>query len=370
MAIALPVREALAPTLAHGTNISNSRAPSTYCGPQNAVSPGLTTTQEMYPMTKPSVSVAMCTYNGSRFLRDQLRSIARQSQQPDELVVSDDGSTDATLGILESFASQVGFSVRILVNTRRLGPAKNFEKAIEACGGDIIGLSDQDDVWRPDKLGSLVAVFNQHPQAVYAFSDALMVDQFGNPTGQTLWEAVSLRKRLAEFSGLGQVEILLKRNIIPGAAMAFRSAFRHVVLPIPASWMHDYWIALLGSVFAYGVPVSEPLFQYRRHADQVCGWRKKTFAQVCKDSVAMSPAEGWGKLDTFRELERRVVALASKPAIADRLELLKEKESHLVKRAEARSSTGVPRLAGVLAEVWTGRYQRFSNSWYSIIRDL
>jgi glycosyltransferase involved in cell wall biosynthesis len=322
-------------------------------------------------MKKLSVSTAMCTYNGSRFLREQLCSIASQSQQPEELVVSDDCSTDDTLDILRGFASQAGFSVRILSNTARLGPAKNFEKAIGACDGDIIVLSDQDDVWRPQKVASLAEAFNEHPEAVYAFSDAAMVDQFGKPIYQTSWETAGLKSQLGKFFGSGQVKVLLKHNFIPGAAMAFRSAFRHVVLPIPAGWMHDYWIALLGSVFSSGVPVNQPLFDYRRHPDQVCGLKTKSLVQFYKDSVASSPAEVWQKLATFRELERRVLAFpATKQAVKERLELLKEKEAHLLKRAEARSATGATRAAQVLIEACTGRYQRFSNSWYSVFRDL
>ncbi len=322
-------------------------------------------------MTKPSVSVAMCTCNGSRFLQDQLCSIARQTNQPNELVASDDCSTDGTLAILETFASQATFPVRISANTCRLGPAKNFEKVIEACEGDVIVLSDQDDVWRPNKLAAFTSVFEQHPGAAYAFSDAVMVDQLGKPSGQTLWEAVRLRERLGAFFGPGQVEILLRHNLIPGAAMAFRSTFREVVLPIRTGWMHDYWIALLGSIFAYGIPVREPLFEYRRHADQVCGWRKKTFAGACKDSIASGPEQVSDRLATFRELERRVIKFGvSKPAVKKGLELLREKDAHLVERIEARSSKGPARVARVLAEVSTGRYHRFSNSWYSIIRDL
>ena len=92
------------------------------------------------------LSVSMCTYNGARFLREQLESIASQIRLPDELVVCDDGSTDATLAILTEYAKAVRFPVRIQCNTSRLGPAKNFEQAISLCKGEIIVLSDQDDI--------------------------------------------------------------------------------------------------------------------------------------------------------------------------------------------------------------------------------
>ena len=322
-------------------------------------------------VNKFSVSVAMCTYNGARFLREQLDSIARQTQQPDELVVSDDCSSDETPGIIKSFASQAGFSVRVLSNSTRLGPAKNFEQAIDACRGDIIIFSDQDDVWNPHKVRAFTRVFNEHPKAVYAFSDAVMVDQFGKPLNQTFWEAVRLKRRLGEFSGPGQVEVLLKYNLIPGAAMAFRSAFRQVVLPIPAGWMHDYWIALLGSVLAQGVPINDTLFNYRRHPDQVCGWRKITFTQSCKDSLNCGAEDSLKKCEIFGQVRSRVLATGDLNETARaRVQLLQEKELHLSKRAGFRSASRTVRIAGVFAEAWSGRYQRFSDSWYSVVRDL
>ena len=93
------------------------------------------------------ISVAMCTYNGGKYLREQLISIAKQARLPDELIVCDDVSNDATLQILNEFQKMAPFPIRIHRNGVRLGVTKNFEQAIALCNGDIIALSDQDDVW-------------------------------------------------------------------------------------------------------------------------------------------------------------------------------------------------------------------------------
>jgi glycosyltransferase involved in cell wall biosynthesis len=322
-------------------------------------------------MTSPRISVALCTFNGARYLQAQLESIALQTLPPDELLICDDASTDETAQMADAFALESKFPVRVILGSERLGPAGNFAKAIEACRGEIIVLSDQDDRWRPHKAESLVRAFQQNPSAAYAFSDAMMVDQAGQPLGQRLWEAVRLRERIGEFHGARQVEILLRHNLIPGAAMAFRAAFRAVILPLPAGWMHDYWIALLGSVLSYGVPVDDVLFDYRRHGDQACGWRKKTFAQVFADSLHAGAQESWRKLELFRHARSRVLAVSGSTApIKDRVSLLEEKEAHLLRRAAARSAAGPSRVIDVLTEVRTGRYRRFSSSWYSVIRDL
>src|SRR5580658_10032044 len=101
----------------------------------------------------PAISVAMCTFNGAAFLPEQLRSIASQTLRPAEIVIFDDGSMDRTVEILEQFSHGArGFDVRVVVNPVRVGPAANFGQAIGACRGDVIALSDQDDVWLPDKL--------------------------------------------------------------------------------------------------------------------------------------------------------------------------------------------------------------------------
>ncbi len=314
----------------------------------------------------------MCTFSGARYLREQLNSIASQSTLPDELVVCDDGSTDDTVQILSTFAGEVAFDVRIFVNEERLGVVKNFEKAIGLCRGDIIALCDQDDIWKSHKLARLLEAFQNDREAIYAFSDAEMADDAGVPLSQTLWDAVGLRKDVAKFSGQLQLEMLLRKSLVTGATLAFRASFRDLILPIPTEWMHDLWVASLGSALSHGIPVPETLLLYRRHAAQACGWRTKTFRQVCEISLSASAEESWRKVEQFRELHQRVLsAPAPIRASAERLELLKQKELHLTKRAETRSTTGISRVAKVLSELCTGRYKRFSESfWYSVIRDL
>src|SRR5262245_49520236 len=109
------------------------------------------------------LSVALCTYNGARFLHDQLSSIARQSSLPHELVICDDRSSDNTVAIIERFALGAPFPVRWQVNATNLGSTKNFELAISRCHGDVIALSDQDDIWQRDKLAQIERVLLQFP---------------------------------------------------------------------------------------------------------------------------------------------------------------------------------------------------------------
>jgi glycosyltransferase involved in cell wall biosynthesis len=322
-------------------------------------------------MNRPKISVAMCTYNGSNYIQEQLESIANQTHLPAELVVCDDGSYDDTIALIKKFAAQAIFPVRFIRNEEKLGPARNFEKAIGFCENEIIALADQDDVWMPHKLEKILIAFEQNPAATYVFSNADMIDERGMLLGDTLWNTVGLCKKIDGFSGLGQVEVLLKHNLINGASMAFRASFRSIFLPIPANWMHDYWIALLGSVLSYGVPIQEVLFKYRRHSNQVCGWRKKNLLQVIRTSLETNEEQCWEKVEHFREISERISIIpADRQMIDGSLQLLNQKEAHLSERAAIRSTSGLSRLFKVLAEASTGRYQRFSNSWHSIVRDL
>jgi glycosyltransferase involved in cell wall biosynthesis len=224
------------------------------------------------------LSVRMCTYNGAPYLSEQLQSIAAQTRPPDELVVCDDGSTDATRRILEAFAADVSIPVRLYVNERTLGSTRNFERAIGLCAGEIIALADQDDVWRPEKLARAAAILGAFPEVGLVFSDAALVDAAARPLGRRLWEVVGgtraarqLRRRDRAF------RLLLPGWTVTGATMAFRAKFRPLVLPIPAdiAMIHNGWIALMISTVARVHFIDEPLMLYRQHGAQQIGARRK-----------------------------------------------------------------------------------------------
>lgn len=138
-----------------------------------------------------SFSVAMCTFNGARFLGAQLASIAAQDRPPDELVVCDDGSSDGSIEIVIQFARRSKFPVRLVVNDTNLGSTKNFEKAISLCRGAIVALADQDDVWYQHKLGRIEKAFLRSSETVLAFSDADLIDEESHSLGARLWPTFS-----------------------------------------------------------------------------------------------------------------------------------------------------------------------------------
>ena len=173
------------------------------------------------------ISIAMCTYNGAQFLQKQLDTFASQTYPPYELIVCDDGSTDATLALTESFARKVPFPVRIFKNERNLGSTRNFEKAIGICDGDLVALSDQDDEWYPDKLARMHRLFEELPEALAAFSNADIIDDDSAFAGRKLWRSIGVDFSPGErvpYVYTGIVSSLLKLDYIAtGATMVFRS---------------------------------------------------------------------------------------------------------------------------------------------------
>jgi len=219
------------------------------------------------------ISIALATYNGELYVSELLNSISDQTTLPDELIISDDLSTDSTLEIVNEFARNATFSVKILINKDRLGSTGNFEVAIRACSGDIIFPCDQDDIWYQHKIELMLESLVNNPSAGAVFSDADVVDQDLNLLKSSLWQRKKITpQELADISsGESVFEMVVKRNIVTGSTMAFRTKYRENIVPIPKEWVHDYWIALIVSMSSKLIPIPMPLIAYRQHGSQQIG---------------------------------------------------------------------------------------------------
>jgi len=335
-----------------------------------------------------SISVALCTYNGEKYLREQLDSIAEQTLLPAELVVCDDRSQDGTLAILEEFKSRVPFRVTVQRNETNLGSTKNFEKAISLCSGEIIALCDQDDVWKPQKLERLVETLRAHPEAGYVFSDAELVDEQLQPLPHSLWDSVGfcdpLRTRFAKGE---QVQCFARQHIVTGATMAFRASVGKLAMPFPTEgqWIHDGWIALVASALGvYGVPVDEPLIAYRQHSSQQIGapepkteeQKKLSLLQMYRDLKENHQFLffQWEKhcRDTLKMKDLLTLFRENHPstALERNLDYFRQFETHFLHRKKILTSRGPGRYGLILQEAVSGRYGQFSDSWRSIVRDI
>ncbi len=328
-------------------------------------------------MSSETFTIVMCTYNGELYVSDQLSSIASQTRLPDRLLVVDDRSSDRTCKLVSDFARRAPFAVDLLVNDETLGATKNFEKAIELCEPGLIALSDQDDVWNPDKLERLESVFLKYPATGAVFSDASVVDQFLKPLGYSMWESTGFEARLQnELVNDQAFEVLLKRNRATGATMAFRSEYRDLVLPIPDQWVHDGWIVLLIAAVSSIRLVQDSLLLYRQHDQNLIGGVKKTISSMIRqEGLAHLLArlrqshqiELASEADRYEQAYQRLQRTAS--VDPQRLSALTRKTRHLRLR-ESLAKPRLKRLPTILTELLLLRYKRFSNRSYPALRDL
>jgi glycosyltransferase involved in cell wall biosynthesis len=316
------------------------------------------------------ISVALCTYNGGRFLQSQLESIAAQDRRPDELVICDDGSSDDTMAIVRRFSATCGFEVRAEVNNQNVGSTRNFARAVSRCRGDIIALADQDDLWMPHKLSRLERVFAEDAEVGFAFSDAERIDQEGHLLPHRLWQSISFTPRMQKkIEGRRAAEILVRRNVVTGAAMAFRAEYLDMLLPIPKKWMHDGWFALLIASVAPCRAIAEPLIQYRQHNEQQIGAKKESFYQQLLRGMRQQRKDFEATSENFAAAYQRLSNFHMQLRDDSVLELLQEKAEHFRAKAHMRDPR-TWRLPLIVKELFHSRYARYSRGWRSMAQDL
>ena len=313
----------------------------------------------------------MCTFNGGRFLRPQLESIALQSRVPCELVICDDRSSDDTHEIVRDFSRSTAFPVRFAVNRVNLGSTKNFEQAIGQCSGQIVALADQDDVWYAHKLERIRDTFATSG-IVAAFSDADLIDEESTNLGSRLWPTFGFsRSEQKTFMRIGALPILIKHPVVTGACMAFRKEYFATMMPIPSNEIHDQWMSFLLATRGRIEMIPEPLLQYRRHRKQQFGPGPSHLYE------RISAAKRGGKdfylneLERFRQLYKRLNErdLDFPEAENVRQEIL-GKLRHLEHRAELPASK-VARIPKIARETLNRGYWRYSaGGWASIAKDF
>lgn len=225
------------------------------------------------------ISVALCTYNGALYLEDQIESILSQTMAVDEIVICDDGSSDETLSIINSYCTNTD-KIKVYQNQTQLGVSQNFNKAIDLCQGDIIFLSDQDDIWQPNKVNVFVEYFNKNPNISVAFSNATLIHPDGTIIergGTQLWNYTFKHNYKKIFDKGFSLECFLGGALTTrttGATMALRKYFiknNPFIHLCNGEVMHDFAIALLAAEQNTIGYIDEPLINYRIHPSQTCG---------------------------------------------------------------------------------------------------
>ncbi|MCL6730152.1 glycosyltransferase [Sphingomonas hankyongi] len=194
----------------------------------------------------------MASFNGERFIGQQLQSLAAQTKHPDELVICDDASIDRTVAITEDFARTAPFPVHVHRNAKNLGYSRNFSKAMSRTTGDLVFIADQDDVWYPHKIDRVSAVLRDDPSALACVNDQLIVDADGASGGETVFG----KMRKAGFPD---------NYLIAGSCTAIARPLLELLLPVPEVIPYDSWIGWAADLLGAKRLLEEPMQIYRRH---------------------------------------------------------------------------------------------------------
>jgi glycosyltransferase involved in cell wall biosynthesis len=324
------------------------------------------------------ISIAMALYNGERFVLEQLESFVRQTRLPDELVISDDCSGDRGVEIAREFAARAPFPVRILINDENGGCSKNFERAIAACTGDLIFISDWDDVWEPSKLMVTERAFEQWPKAGIVISGFQRVDENLSPTAlgadrSVLWKVMC--KPWSSTAAFANGKAFNHQLPVGGCRVAFRAKYKPLILPFPDNaefrrMSYDAFIvwAIVGSGSAGVLMLSDKLLLYRRHAAEMTGYISSRRSWKWVRDRLTTPGRRWLPLALMEPVMERIES----PVAADFCVNSRLRDNVL---RHWRARVGMPprrlaRIPAVARELASLRYHRFSSGFLTVAQDL
>ena len=313
------------------------------------------------------ISVVIAAYNGFDHIREQLESIRNQSIVPHEIVISDDGSTDNTCGIADEFARNTpDINVVMIQNSAPHGVDHNFANALRHASGDVIFICDQDDVWLPNRVETMLSVFDGKTPAA-TFCDSSIVDADLKPLGFTHIQSRGFSS-VKECFSCGS-KAFLKRVPPAGHDMAFSREFLDILLPFPdLRDCYDTWIGLvLYALGAWKFSCDQPLTLFRRHQKSVT-----RSGLIPSFSEKLALAKKAVKDDTsnwYARLYAELISRTQNRITPEMLELLEARRRHSMTRSMMNTAF-FKRSKLILQETCNGNYFRFGRSFSNIFQDL
>lgn len=308
------------------------------------------------------LSVALCTYNGEKYIEEQLRSILDQSVGVDEIVICDDSPREDTVQIAERILKDSGIAYEIIVNDPPLGVADNFLKALKHTSGDYVFTCDQDDIWHKDKVEIFRHVVEKTKKSLY-FSDGVLVDGAANPMGNTLWQAYAVDRELE--AGGPILPMLIRRPMVTGAAMLVSRQLIDSITEIPEQWLHDEWFAMAAAARDDIAPVPELTFDYRQHGANVVGAKRLSFAEKAKNW-----AELLWQLKPLRKQRLKKTRDALRLTAGTRYDSYVQEAVAFWETLDGLSDLGFGKgIARIIKLYRSGGYRRFYNGFRGAVRD-
>lgn len=301
------------------------------------------------------ISVVIATYNGERYIKEQLTSIFKQHCRPDEIVVCDDNSSDRTVDICETELKKEKIKYRIIEHKKNQGVCKTFFEGIRLAQGDIVFLCDQDDYWLPDKIDVMVSYLMTEYELV--MSNAIIVDEKLKRYG-TLWDAIDF---VPKENNCDQINEMLKRNYFTGMNMCFSKKI--IPMNIDVKFMlHDEFIGWCGLLKGKVKFVNKELAMYRQHSGNVVG--------VNKHSKFVSLSKTIDKIILNIKKEIKKIIFIRKAFGINRNEYKEFKEAIRFQCWRLKNIYNFNCLS-LLRIVYKGYYGKFtSDTEYALLKDL
>lgn len=229
-------------------------------------------------MAKEIISIVMATYNGGKYIKDQLESIRKQTCQPDEIIIADDCSSDDTIKIINSFKNSTSIKIVNYVNKNNLGYIKNFKNAISKAKGDYIFLCDQDDIWEKNKIEETLKIMKQN-KAEIACSGFTLIDGKGNFIKNTKCFKMDPIMGYEQWTySVKKISVsrLIWGNFSPGCTYCFSNKVQGIFNSLTnVELSHDFQLLLIGANYNAAIYIDKPLSRYRLHDSNTVGMNNK-----------------------------------------------------------------------------------------------
>lgn len=224
-----------------------------------------------------TVSVVMATFNGEKYIKEQIQSIMNQTELPDEIIVIDDGSTDNTVDIIRDVLANTNTTYQLITHKKNKGVTEAFQEGIGLASSDYVMICDQDDVWKKEKIELTKSAMNENVALILC--NASIVDGELNSRGKSMFEyidiPIELKEECTTLSSIEMVNMSLKRNYVTGMCMAGRRDLMIKAFPIPKSMTYDAWLAMRLANEGSTVIINKELVYYRQHGNNVIGTNRK-----------------------------------------------------------------------------------------------
>lgn len=315
-----------------------------------------------------TISIALCTYNGEKYIAQQLKSIASQTRLPDEVIIGDDCSSDSTVEICRQWAKSVSFPVQIIQNEHNLGYEKNFTNVMLQAKGDIVFPCDQDDVWLPKKLETMERCFIANPEVGVVYCRRSLIDQNGDAISEHLTELYNNYHPLD--SSYFYADFSQNHPDCAGCMSALRRELIQRLFPFPEPWAHDTWIFTIGPMYTQLKTLPDVLMLFRRHGNNASALGKEPDWANGRNVYYLTSVGQYRAHTPLREdLLRRLAQFPASEYRDGYIAYLKSQETHFGNRCKIEDNFWT-NLHTLVIEIISGRYFHHNQPFKSILFDI